>query len=84
MSEKFDYTDLEFVLVGLRTAKDLIEITLENLFDTNPENLSPWAIQYSAPLEASVDILDRETDRISQICKALYETDCQENPKVEK
>lgn len=74
MSEKFDYTDLEFVLTELETAKSLIKITLENLFDENPDNLSSWAMQYSAPLEASVDILDRETDRIDQIRKAWIES----------
>lgn len=74
MSEKFDYTDLEFVITKLEAAKTLIKITLENLFDTNPNNLSPWVMQYSAPLEASVDILDRETDRIDQIRKSLIES----------
>lgn len=74
MSEKLDYTDLEFVLTELETAKTLIKITLENLFDENPDNLSPWAMQYSAPLEVSVDILDRETDRIGQIRKAWIES----------
>lgn len=84
MSEKFDYTDLEFVLIELEKAKTLIKITFENLFDTNPENLSPWAMQYGAPLEASVDILDRETDRITKIHKALSEAGSQENSKVKK
>lgn len=81
MSKKLDYTELETVIFYLETVENLIKITSENLFDTNSGDLSPWAMQYGAPLNVSVDILDREIEKIGQIYDALHEAD---NTKVKK
>ncbi len=71
--QKLDWQELEFIAIDLENAKKLIAITLEDLF-TKENSLPPYAMNFDAPLNVAVEILDDKVNQITQIFNMLFET----------
>lgn len=79
--QNLDWQELEFIAIDLENAKKLITITLDDLF-TKENSLPPYAMQFDAPLNVAVNILDDKVNQITQIFNMLFKAS-QESQKDE-
>lgn len=67
-----NYFELEDAIFELKSVRNLLEIVLENVFDEQSKEISPWAMRYDSVTVAAMQSLDRETKRIDEIFNTLH------------